>query len=352
MTSPSRSNLTAPTSATGKVTLLVLGAGWTWQFLEPLLKQKADITYAATTTDGRVGTIPFKFDQDSGNLEDAIKRLPLADYILITFPLKGKGPSRKLVSMYAATHGQHCDRRTSDTPAIVNRQGDDERNARAGGITTTTTITETKWIQLGSTGIWTSPNFVDSHSPIDPSNERGIAEDELTSLGGCVLNLAGLYGAQRQPGNWIARVAKTKDQLGEKGALHLIHGSDVAGAVVGVIEADRAETDKNASGERSPTTEKLFGRRWIVADCVCYDWWSVVWDFSGDSSEDSHRDEEGAEQQTKLAERRKYRRWVMDLMQDKGVKALPRPLDALGRKLDAREFWQAVGILPERTLRR
>jgi hypothetical protein len=30
---------------------------------------------------------------------------------------------------------------------------------------------------------------------------RAIAEDELRDLGGCVLNLAGLYGGERDPKN-------------------------------------------------------------------------------------------------------------------------------------------------------
>ncbi|OAP62202.1 hypothetical protein AYL99_04405 [Fonsecaea erecta] len=309
----------SPTSpAAGKATILVLGAGWLWQFLEPALKT-AEITYVATTTNGREGTIPFKFDLELDGLEEAFKTLPLAEYVLVTFPLKGKGLSRKLVHMYAETHPQ--DNSTNSDRATA----------------------ETKFIQLGSTGIWTSPDFVDSHSPIDPGNERGIAEEELISLGGCVLNLAGLYGAQRQPGNWIARVAKTKEQLGEKGALHLIHGMDVAGAVIGVIKTDSQDVDDSG---------QLFGRRWIVADCVSYDWWSIVWDCNGDSREEDCRDQEDASQHTRREERSKYRRWVMELMQDKGVKALPRPLEALGRRLDAREFWNAVGILPERTLRR
>ncbi|KIW98870.1 uncharacterized protein Z519_00533 [Cladophialophora bantiana CBS 173.52] len=334
--------------AAEKVTLLVLGAGWVWQFLEPLLNKRQDITYAATTTSGREGTIPFKFDPESADLEEAFKALPLAEYVLVTFPLKGKGPSRRLVGMYTETH-QEYGLANLDSSAAASEGG-----GRGGDRETTTVTTKkTKWIQLGSTGIWTSADFVDSRSPIDPSNERGIAEDELISLLGCVLNLAGLYGAQRQPGNWIARVAKTKEQLSEKGALHLIHGLDVARAVVGVIDADRKETEENGTGGSGQSrTGRLFGRRWIVADCVSYDWWSVVWDFNGDSSEESRGSEDDVEEQTKLEERTKYRRWVMELMRDKAVKSLPRPMEALGRKLDAREFWRSVGMLPARTLRR
>ncbi|EXJ76018.1 uncharacterized protein A1O5_00526 [Cladophialophora psammophila CBS 110553] len=340
--------LPSTTPAAEKVTLLVLGAGWVWQFVKPLLNERQDITYAATSTSGREGTIPFRFDPKSGDLEEAFKALPLAEYVLVTFPLKGKGPSRRLVGTYAETHPEYGLANLDSSAAAS------EGDGRGGdGETTTATTKRTKWIQLGSTGIWTSADFVDSHSPIDPSNERGIAEDELISLHGCVLNLAGLYGAQRQPGNWIERVAKTKEQLGEKGALHLIHGVDVARAVVGVIDADRKETEENGIvGSGQSRTGRLFGRRWIVADCMSYDWWSVVWDCNGDSSEESRGSEDDVEGQTRLEERTKYRWWVMELMRDKSVKALPRPIEALGRKLDAREFWRLVGMLPARTLRR
>lgn len=289
-----------PASAppSGKVTLLILGAGWTYQFLESVLRKTPKITNAATTTTGHGNTIPFKFDPESDDVEP-FNLLPSAEYVLITFPLKGQGPSRKLVSLYAETH-----------PSVTS-----------------------KWIQLGSTGIYTLNDWNDSNSPIEGSNERGVAEDELISLGGCVLNLAGLYGAARQPRNWISRVAKTKEQLAGKGALHLIHGLDVARGVVSVVS-------KDLEGEGS----ELFRRRWIVADCVSYDWWSLAWDIDGDAAE---KDGESRREGSRI-----YRRWIFELMQENNVKGLPRSMETLGRKLDAREFWEAVGILPERSLSR
>jgi hypothetical protein len=40
----------------------------------------------------------------------------------------------------------------------------------------------------------------------------------MLELNGCVLNLAGLYGGERDPKNWVTRVAKTKDEVkGKKG---------------------------------------------------------------------------------------------------------------------------------------
>jgi hypothetical protein len=286
-----------------KVNLLVLGAGWTYQFLQPLLEQ-SKVSYEATTSNGRDGTISFRFDPDSDDPEP-FKKLPAADFVLITFPLKGEGLSKKIVSMYEATHPSYEPGRS------------------------------TKWIQLGSTGVWTQNDWVDANSPIDPANERGAAEEELISLGGCVLNLAGLYGAQRQPANWISRVAKSKNALRDKGALHLIHGIDVSRAIIAVVQ----------SGQ-----QRFCGRRWLIADCVSYDWWQVVWDYTGESGNDGSG--EGILSNLMAEDKLKYRTWVIELMEENGVKGLPRPSEVLGRKLDAREFWVAIGSSPARTLRR
>jgi hypothetical protein len=183
------------------VKLLILGAGWTSTFLIPELRSQ-DISYSATTTTGRDDTIQFKFDPDSEDTK-SFKVLPIAETVLITFPLTGKGQSKRLVEFYSHTHPS----------ASAN------------------------FIQLGSTGIWTIPDqsvWVTRKSPYDVTNKRAIAEDELRELGGCVLNLSGLWGGSRQPSNWVERVAKTKDALKEKASLHLIHGQDVARAIIAV----------------------------------------------------------------------------------------------------------------------
>ena len=84
----------------------------------------------------------------------------------------------------------------------------------------------------------------------------------LLVFGGCVLNLAGmwlvfcskvllntvkesgltlsltiigLWGGERDPRNWIDRVAKTKDDVRNKKSLHMIHGIDVARAIIAVM---------------------------------------------------------------------------------------------------------------------
>ena len=49
-----------------------------------------------------------------------------------------------------------------------------------------------------------------------------------------MLNLSGLWGGERLPKRWIDRVAATKEQLEGKKSLHMIHGKDVAAAILGV----------------------------------------------------------------------------------------------------------------------
>lgn len=142
--------------------------------------------------------------------------------MLITFPLKGPGVSARLVEAYNGSHsGAHG-----------------------------------QFIQLGSTGIWQGAvegkeTWVTRHSPYDSKNPRAVAEDELLGLGGCVLNLSGLWGGERQPRNWVDRVAATKEQLKAKKSLHMVHGLDVARGIIGVHQ-----NFFKAKGQRyvSPTT--------------------------------------------------------------------------------------------------
>ena len=108
------------TSHNSSVDLLVLGGGWTFEFLKPLLdskEYKGKVSYVATTRDGRDGTLKWSWnaDDDSQNDYDA---LPSAKTVVVVFPLKGKGTSKQLVEGYEKGHGP------------------------------------VRWIQLGSTGIF------------------------------------------------------------------------------------------------------------------------------------------------------------------------------------------------------
>ena len=286
-TSPTPTSSSPLSSAS--VSILILGAGWTSTFLIPLLT-KHNITYAATTRNGHNNTIPFTFEPNTTDTTQ-YEKLPNAKTVLITFPLKGVGQSKSLTTLYAKTHPE----------------------------------AEARWIQLGSTGIFTAQGWNDEGSEYDKGNARAVAENELLALLGsraCVLNLAGLYGGERQPRNWVGRVAKSKEEVRAKGGVHLIHGGDVARGVV------------LALGEG---WEGVKGGRWIVCDLRCYDWWELVLSW-GKEERDGVKEGEGLQ----------YEKWVLELMREEGVRALPRDVERLGRRLDGRGFWEAVGGWPER----
>ncbi len=128
-----------------------------------------------------------------------------------------------------------------------------------------------------------------------------------------MLELAGLYGGERRPREWVGRVMRGKEVVRGKGALHLVHGNDVARGVVGCLRR----------------WERVGGRRWIVTDLRVYDWWDLVmsWGVGEDGGEEG-------------------RRWVRELMGEEGVRGLPREKGELGRVLDGRGFWEAVGWWP------
>lgn len=268
------------------VDMLILGAGWTSTFLIRQLETRK-ISHAETTTTGREGTIPFKFDPKSSD-EEPYKTLPAARTVLVTFPLVGKGQSKHITTLYRSMHGA-----------------------------------ENNWIQLGSTGIFNQePEWSTEDSAYDRSDARAIAEDELrVCVGGCVLDLAGLYGGVRKPRTWIPRLAKSKEDVRRRKAVHFVHGEDVARAVVAV----------HGNFTR--------GRRWIIADLRVYDWYDLIMSFSA-LAEDEQESEEEAQQ------RLLFGKWVGELMVEEGVKALPRELNALGRKLDSRGFWKHMGVWP------
>ncbi|KAH7027379.1 uncharacterized protein B0I36DRAFT_364589 [Microdochium trichocladiopsis] len=284
-----------------KVDLLVLGAGWTSTFLLPLLKSEG-IKHAATTTTGHDGTIAFKFDPESSDPRP-FSKLSNATTILITFPLKGKGPSERLVKLYLDTRK-------------------DDGAAQSG------TRTRPQFIQLGVTSVWPAPTWQDSSSPYDTENPRAIAEDELMAIpeiDAAVLSLAGLYGAQRQPRNWVDRVIKSKEDLRAKGALHVIHGEDVSRAVVAL--------------HRNFTKSQ----RWLLCDMHVYDWWDLVQDWAVADVAPARAAELSAEQ---VETQRVRLKWVGELMVEEGVRALPRDASAVGRALDGRAFWNKMGIWP------
>ncbi|EIN10092.1 hypothetical protein PUNSTDRAFT_133857 [Punctularia strigosozonata HHB-11173 SS5] len=276
------------------VDLLILGAGWTSTFLIPLCVERS-ISYVATTRSGNAPPTPaaqpsiqFEFDPTSDD-PTPFTPLPNARTVLITFPIKVQGASERLVRLYKLTH----------------------------------TGTKAAFIQLGSTGIWdggpTSRSesegelpdvWIDRHSRFDTSNDRARAEMELLALSTetptTVLNLCGLWGGKRSMRNWVGRVAPTKEVLSKKTSIHMIHGFDVARAILAVHS----------------TFAPANGQRWLLTDGRVYDWWDLASAWGPQP------------------------KWVFELMEETGVRALPRDPKHLGRALDSREFWVTFGLHP------
>ncbi|KAJ7222891.1 hypothetical protein C8J57DRAFT_1198216 [Mycena rebaudengoi] len=286
------------------VDILILGAGWTSTFLIPLCL-KSQIICAATTRSGSGSTIPFEFQPLSDDLEP-YKRLPNAKTVLITFPITVSGASERLVRMYSSTRAEKM-----ESPSA--------------------------FIQLGTTSIWDkSPEallegvvFYDRKSPFIVTN-RSSAEVELLALSSfaptTVLNLAGLCGGQRLPRNWLARVAPTKETLKIKGGLHLIHGLDLARAIL-AVHSDFA---------------KAAGQRWIITDLRVYDWWELAsaWDIP--SSPDAGGKSSGVEERPAS--------WVRDFMLEENVRVLPRSTGSLSPVIDSRDFWYEFRLSPQTRL--
>jgi nucleoside-diphosphate-sugar epimerase len=98
-----------------------------------------------------------------------------------------------------------------------------------------------------------SPGYIDRHSPIDLGNDRGAAEEELLKLSSqetptTILNLPGLWGGPRSMRRYVSRIAGTKDQLRNKGSIHMMHGIDVARAILATSQAGN----------------EVYGQRWLL----------------------------------------------------------------------------------------
>lgn len=298
--------------------ILILGAGWTATFLIPLLQQHR-LLYAATTSDGRQvagsPTLKWNFDPSApaSELQASFTRLPRARHVLIVFPLKGPGQSKLLTQTYTTTH--------------------------SGSVSGSPTF---RFIQLGTTGIWQSDPaqrpWLDRRSPYERNDARTVAEDELLGLGGCVLDLAGLWGGPRDPRHWVERVATTKEAVSSKASLHMVHGVDVARVIVAVL-------DKSEKGQWADVG---YGQRWMVTDGFVYDWWSLFagWADTASTAKEQEGDREGQAEAKGPQKPIKQAQWVYELMQEQGVRALPRSMEALGRCYDTRELWQTLGIAP------
>ncbi|GAA6030769.1 hypothetical protein JCM8097_008868 [Rhodosporidiobolus ruineniae] len=328
------------TLSTSSVELLILGAGWTSTFLLPhLATAHPSLSYAATTRDGRQGSIKWAFNPDLEGPEQ-FAALPRARTVLVTFPIRGEGGSRRLVEGYEEAVGGRV-----------------------------------RWIQLGSTGIWDGrpssslppcppQRWTDRHSAYDTTNARAVAEDELLAMHEetFVLCLAGLWGGTRDPANWISKVAPTFEALEAKGSVHLVHGEDVARAILAVhfspARCTSAPPDEKEDGGEGEKGRRRRGERYLVTDLRVYDWWDIVAAHppsSPSSSTVSSRppavpspSPSSSAPETKAEHTPPHALWVSQLLEKHGVRALPRTPDELGRAMDSREFWRDFEVMPVR----
>lgn len=272
-----------------RVDVLSLGCGWTSQFLQVGLQERG-IKHAFTSTASnspwalQLQEKPYVFKLGSDGWKEAVKALPAADMVVIVFPIKEGSLLDELVAAFEDRHGP------------------------------------TSWLLLGSTGLWRDGHHTSS-SPIDSSNARGQVEEQLLATKGlqsAVMNLAGLYGGERKPMNFILKAAPTKDALQQRNTLHLVHGEDVSRAII-----EMWQQRKN---------DRLWGRRWIVSDTNSYDWWHLAANVSGLPPH--------------------YPEWSQSFAQEHNL-SLPRPrLEAgedpsprtLNRTLDGGDFWDAAGV--------
>lgn len=296
------------TAVPSSVDILLLGSGWTASFLIPLLEHTR-VRYAYTSRSPPDEKNPdddhkIQFELTDPVTIDSLCPLPRASTVVIIFPIKNLQQVDDLVYEYEELHGR------------------------------------TRWIQLGSSGIWGSGRNT-SASPVDLTNARAAAEQRLLDITAAhslhrkgapvgraaILNLAGLYGGQRQPRNFASRIGATKEMLALKGSVHFVHGQDVARAILLLHQSKSVG----------------WGHRWIVSDSRVYDWWPLF-SFLRPALPD-HPDDSPETAQ----------RWLKELVEENHIRILPRPIankpdqrlpHYLERGLDGHEFWSLFNTKP------
>ena len=99
----------------------------------------------------------------------------------------------------------------------------------------------------------------------------------------------------------------------------MIHGQDVARSILAV--------SRNWPGKS----------RWMLTDTVVYDWYELVLGWGSGGEEDKDGDVRGEQL-----------KWVLELMEEQNIRALPRSMEVLGRCYDSREFWKTFKLTPVR----
>ena len=102
---------------------------------------------------------------------------------------------------------------------------------------------------------------------------------------------------------------------------------------------------------RTSLPKTVGGGHWPITDLHSYDWWDLFFSFGAYA-----RAQAVAGQISPLIMKDiedpaglEYEKWVLELMREKGVRALPRDkeCEGMGRLVDGRAFWEVVGRVPE-----
>ena len=110
----------------------------------------------------------------------------------------------------------------------------------------------------------------------------------------------------------------------------MIHGSDVARAILAVH-------DRFA---------EAIGQRWMLTDVRVYDWWDLAAAWGSEDVKDDGVVEKGKIARVGNGAKGPHPRWVRELMNEAGIRKLPRTVDELGKGFDSREFWNTFGLEP------
>lgn len=265
-------------SANGPVDILTLGSGWTFSFLGPAAGEKS-LRIVSTTRNGGNGTIPFTFDPESDDTK-SFESLPDARTIVVIFPLYSADAAKRLVHGYISTRSESIYSKYSMSTFS-------EKEVQDHLLDTS----RTRFILLGSTGIYGQggPTLQDApfhlsssdtsayasfdqtlkkgpHNPQSPWFDRKSKIDDVPraraenaflefnsskdAVQTSVLCLSGLWGHGRSPRRYVGRIAPTKESLAQLGSVHLVHGHDVARALLAMHEQ----------------WNKAAGQRWILTN--------------------------------------------------------------------------------------
>lgn len=125
--------------------------------------------------------------------------------------------------------------------------------------------------------------------------------------------------------------------------IQLIHGLDVARAIVAVHLSPPVTS-------LVPSSSRLLGQRYLLTDLRVYDWWDIIsaWGLAPTKASSSllsfasfySPGESGGDLLGPQPA------WVLELMEEQSVRALPRTPETLGRALDSRDFWKDFKLMP------